>query len=46
MAVGNLDNEGKTCIVQNMCTRALGGPFRRDAPSKPVRLLEKYKDYV
>ena len=39
-------NEGKTCIVEIMCTRELGDPFRRDALSKPVRLLEKYKDYV
>ncbi len=39
-------NEGKTCIVEIMCTRELGDPFRRDALSKPVRYLEKYKDYV
>ncbi|PMS38391.1 sulfoacetaldehyde acetyltransferase [Trinickia symbiotica] len=39
-------NEGKTTIVEIMCTRELGDPFRRDALSKPVRLLEKYKDYV
>ncbi|MCP3869442.1 MAG: sulfoacetaldehyde acetyltransferase [Gammaproteobacteria bacterium] len=39
-------NEGKTCIVEIMCTRELGDPFRRDALSKPVRHLEKYKDYV
>jgi sulfoacetaldehyde acetyltransferase len=24
----------------------LGDPFRRDALSKPVRFLDKYKDYV
>jgi sulfoacetaldehyde acetyltransferase len=29
-----------------MCTRELGDPFRRDALSKPVRYLEKYRDYV
>jgi sulfoacetaldehyde acetyltransferase len=29
-----------------MCTRELGDPFRRDALKRPVRLLEKYKDYV
>jgi sulfoacetaldehyde acetyltransferase len=46
VAVGNLDDEGKTCIVEIMCTRGLGDPFRRDALSKPVRLLEKYKGYV
>ncbi|MBS0317185.1 MAG: sulfoacetaldehyde acetyltransferase [Proteobacteria bacterium] len=39
-------NQGKTCIVEIMCTRELGDPFRRDALSKPVRFLEKYKDYV
>ncbi len=39
-------NHGKTTIVEIMCTRELGDPFRRDALSKPVRLLEKYKDYV
>ena len=39
-------NEGKTCILEIMCTRELGDPFRRDALSKPVRYLDKYKDYV
>lgn len=39
-------NHGKTCIVEIMCTRELGDPFRRDALSKPVRLLDKYKDFV
>ena len=39
-------NHGKTCILEIMCTRELGDPFRRDALSKPVRFLEKYKDYV
>jgi len=38
--------EGKTCVVEIMCTSELGDPFRRDALSKPVRLLDKYKDYV
>ncbi len=38
--------EGKTTVVEIMCTRELGDPFRRDALSKPVRMLEKYKDYV
>ena len=36
----------KSCVIEIMCTRELGDPFRRDALSKPVRLLEKYKDYV
>jgi len=39
-------NDRKTCIVEIMCTRELGDPFRRDALSKPVRFLDKYKDYV
>ncbi len=39
-------NQGKTTIVEIMCTRELGDPFRRDALSTPVRFLEKYKDYV
>jgi len=39
-------NDRKTCVIEIMCTRELGDPFRRDALSKPVRLLEKYKDYV
>ena len=37
---------GKTTVVEIMCSRELGDPFRRDALSKPVRLLDKYKDYV
>ncbi|MCK9516251.1 MAG: sulfoacetaldehyde acetyltransferase [Ottowia sp.] len=39
-------NEGKTCVIEIMCTRELGDPFRRDALAKPTRLLDKYKDYV
>ncbi len=39
-------NEGKTCVIEIMCTRELGDPFRRDALAKPVRYLDKYKDYV
>ena len=38
--------DGKTTIVEVMCTQELGDPFRRDALSKPVRYLDKYKDYV
>ncbi|MGH8857651.1 MAG: sulfoacetaldehyde acetyltransferase, partial [Polaromonas sp.] len=38
-------NQKKTCVIEIMCTRELGDPFRRDALAKPVRLLEKYKDY-
>ena len=39
-------NDRKTTVIEIMCTRELGDPFRRDALSKPVRLLDKYKDYV
>ncbi|HPU51015.1 MAG TPA: sulfoacetaldehyde acetyltransferase [Burkholderiaceae bacterium] len=39
-------NQRKTCVVEIMCTRELGDPFRRDALAKPIRLLDKYKDYV
>ncbi len=39
-------NDGKTTVIEIMCTRELGDPFRKDALRKPVRLLEKYKDYV
>ncbi|PSW21727.1 sulfoacetaldehyde acetyltransferase [Photobacterium sanctipauli] len=39
-------NEGKTTVIEVMCTQELGDPFRRDALSKPVRHLDKYKDYV
>jgi sulfoacetaldehyde acetyltransferase len=35
--------DGKTTIVEMMCTRELGDPFRRDALKKPHRMLEKYK---
>ncbi|VTU26489.1 Sulfoacetaldehyde acetyltransferase [Variovorax sp. PBS-H4] len=39
-------NQGKTTVIEVMCTRELGDPFRRDALAKPVRLLEKYKDFT
>ena len=39
-------NDGKTTVVEIMCTRELGDPFRRDALSKPVRHLDKYKNFV
>lgn len=38
--------DGKTTILEVMVTRELGDPFRRDALSMPVRLLDKYKAYV
>ena len=39
-------NEGKTTVIEIMCTKELGDPFRKDALSTPVRHLSKYKDYV
>ena len=38
-------NERKTTIIEIMCSIELGDPFRKDALSKPIRHLEKYKDY-
>ena len=37
---------GRTTVLEIMVTQELGDPFRRDALSKPVRHLEKYKSYV
>jgi sulfoacetaldehyde acetyltransferase len=36
---------GRCTVVELMLTQELAEPFRRDALSKPVRLLDKYKDY-
>jgi sulfoacetaldehyde acetyltransferase len=35
--------DGKTTVLEMLVTQELGDPFRRDALSKPVRHLEKYK---
>jgi sulfoacetaldehyde acetyltransferase len=45
-AVERQMKDGVTTILEIMCTRELGDPFRKDALSTPVRHLEKYKDYV
>jgi sulfoacetaldehyde acetyltransferase len=37
--------EGSTTVLEVMVTQELGDPFRRDALSKPVRHLEKYRAY-
>ncbi len=37
--------DGKTTILEMMVTQELGDPFRRDALSKPKRLLKKYAAY-
>ena len=39
-------NAGVTTIIEIMCTKELGDPFRRDALSIPVRHLDKYKQDV
>ncbi len=39
-------NDGVTTVIEIMCTKELGDPFRKDALSTPVRHLAKYKDYV
>ena len=36
---------GKTTVLEIMCTKELGDPFRRDALQKPKRLLKKYKEF-
>lgn len=38
--------EGRTTVLEMMVTQELGDPFRRDALSKPVRHLAKYRDYT
>jgi sulfoacetaldehyde acetyltransferase len=38
--------DGRTTVIEMMVTQELGDPFRRDALSKPVRHLPKYRDYV
>jgi sulfoacetaldehyde acetyltransferase len=34
--------DGKTTVLEMMVSRELGDPFRRDALSKPKRMLDKY----
>jgi sulfoacetaldehyde acetyltransferase len=45
-AVDSQMNEGKTTVIEIMCTKELGDPFRKDALKTPTRYLDKYKDYV
>ena len=35
--------QGRTTVIEVMCTMELGDPFRRDALKYPQRLLEKYQ---
>ena len=37
--------EGKTTVIELMCTKELGDPFRRDALQVPKRTLAKYKSF-
>jgi sulfoacetaldehyde acetyltransferase len=45
-AAAQAQSEGRTTVLEMMVTQELGDPFRRDALSKPVRWLEKYKAFV
>jgi sulfoacetaldehyde acetyltransferase len=38
--------DGTCTVLELMLTQELGDPFRRDALSRPVRHLEKYRAYV
>ena len=38
--------DGKTTVLEIMVTKELGDPFRKDALSRPVRHLPKYRDFV
>jgi sulfoacetaldehyde acetyltransferase len=45
-AAAKAQQEGRTTVLEMMVTAELGDPFRRDALSRPVRHLEKYRAYV
>ncbi len=45
-AAVEVQRQGRTTVIEMMVTRELGDPFRRDALSKPVRFLPKYRDYT
>ena len=45
-AAAAAQSAGKTTVLEMMVTQELGDPFRRDALSKPVRYLEKYKNFA
>jgi sulfoacetaldehyde acetyltransferase len=45
-AAAKAQQAGRTTVLEMMVTAELGDPFRRDALSKPVRHLEKYRAYV
>ncbi len=45
-AAARAQSEGRTTVLEMMVTKELGDPFRRDALSKPVRWLEKYRAFT
>jgi len=45
-AAAAAQSAGKTTVLEMLVTQELGDPFRRDALSKPVRYLEKYKNFM
>ena len=45
-AVAAQMNARQTTIIEILCTQELGDPFRKDALSKPVRYLDKYRNFV
>jgi len=45
-ALKSLIASGKPGVLEIEVSRVLADPFRRDALSKPIRHLEKYKEYV
>jgi len=45
-AATQAQSEQRTTVLEMMVTQELGDPFRRDALTKPVRFLEKYKAFV
>jgi len=44
-ALTSLINSGKPGVLEIVVSQVLADPFRRDALSKPVRHLEKYKNF-
>ncbi|HYL25671.1 MAG TPA: sulfoacetaldehyde acetyltransferase [Burkholderiales bacterium] len=44
-AAAAAQSSGRTTVLEMMVTQELGDPFRRDALSRPVRYLEKYKNF-
>jgi sulfoacetaldehyde acetyltransferase len=45
-AAATAQREGRATVLEMMVTQELGDPFRRDALSKPVRHLDKYRNFV